>query len=189
MKIILPLLFVLLSNSLAFVLDDQTLYQINPTIYETISLLEVFWLCVNIPGAILAWSNRRETNADLQAVLEPDPKGAPVDPRDELTARSNRRVDTVLVIVQVAFTLAGVGAMFAAPNTNTESTRITTWIVIGVFVAGSLLLTWLSWTLRQDRKKLLAMRPAYGDLRLCSSNDVNCYFREQRQSLDKKGKE
>ncbi len=119
----------------------------NVTIIGPLSLLELIWLLVTLPGFIYSAGNYWDARLDMSA-LQNYGQGTI---RDWLIARQRARHALAGACIEFLFVVFGVASAFT-PNPTALSWL--GYLLSLVFIAGSLLLTWSARRDQQDRRRI-----------------------------------
>lgn len=143
-----PLIAFVGPTALSVLLAAAAAININPTIYKTLSLLEAVWLLENLVGFIYTRRNYKDSTAEYKKVLSV--KGA--DPVEVIVARNSRRIDAIVLTKQLIY--LGVGVLWAVTDQplRVQNQGLGVVTVVLVFIIGSGLLSYLSYSTRHDRE-------------------------------------
>ena len=123
---------------------------INPTLFGTLSLLELLGILVNAPGVLYAAYNTWDARQDLKYVQrEPGHSD-----EDCVIANGSYRRERVNLTFQAGLLSMGLVLAFVPPPAIPQVATAGSLAVIAIFLGGSLLLSWCSWRDHIDRKLL-----------------------------------
>jgi uncharacterized membrane protein len=134
--------------ALSIILVAAAMININPTIIGTLSLLELIWIVENGIGLLYSQRNLKDSWAEykkVQAVQQ-------VDPLELIVARNSRRVDLIVTTKQLLYLSIGLLSAAAPPPLRIPNQGLANIVAVMVFILGSGLLSYLSYSTRRDRE-------------------------------------
>jgi hypothetical protein len=139
--------FIYVASFVALIVGYFVGVDVNPVIYGTLSLLEIVWITINAWGVFYSLGNYISSSIELEITLSV----TPVNRYELLSALQGRRIDAVVLIKQVTYLAVGLLAAFTPPPVVRQVQSLAMIVAAQVFIGGSLMLFYLSYTLRQDR--------------------------------------
>lgn len=115
---------------------------------STLSLLELAWLVVNALGALYSVVNIDSSRWELAEAR----RQKPVDPYEVLAAYGGLRIDGILLVLQISFLVIGLSAALTPPPRTEQVQSLAAIVITHGFIGSSLLLFYLSYSLRRDRR-------------------------------------
>jgi len=119
----------------------------NITVIGTLSLLELLWLLVALPGLVYAIANALDSRVDKSALRE----SGQATSKDWIIARQRARHATIGAGIEASFVLFGLASAFTP---NPPAVSWLAYVISALLIGGSLALTWGAWRDSQDRRSI-----------------------------------
>ena len=115
------------------------LWQANPTVFRSLSLLELIWLVENGLGLLFTWHNRAVAHRHYEYYRDSS------DERDCIIAEVKLLVQNAFLVLQAAFVFVGLVAAFSPPPQAVSQQTVASLTALVVFILGPAFLTFVSW--------------------------------------------